>query len=113
MIDDLALGYVKHNLALLALPVVLGAIALASRPFRWPPFPALARGANSGVNMSQALNVWIIQAVVAIGPPLGAVILPRLHQDRLGHPAVLPDAARADRDSSGAGPENRVVDPDG
>jgi hypothetical protein len=74
MIGDLALGYVKHNLALLALPVVLGAIALASRPFRWPPFPALARGANSGVNLSQALNVWIIQAVVAIGPPLGAVI---------------------------------------
>ena len=29
MIDDLALGYVLHNLALLALPVVLGAIALA------------------------------------------------------------------------------------
>ena len=74
MIGDLALGYVKHNLALLALPVVLGAIALASRPFRWPPFSALARGANSGVNLSQALNVWIIQAVVAIGPPLGAVL---------------------------------------
>jgi len=74
MIGDLALGYIKHNLALLALPVVLGAIALASRPFRWPPFPALARGANSGVDLSQALNVWIIQAVVAIGPPLGAVI---------------------------------------
>ena len=74
MIDDLALGYVKHNLALLALPVVLCAIALISRPFRWPPFPALARGANSGVHPSQALNVWIIQAVVAIGPPLGAVL---------------------------------------
>ena len=28
-IDDLALGYVLHNLALLALPVALGAIALA------------------------------------------------------------------------------------
>ena len=26
------------------------------------------------VNLSQALNVWIIQAVVAIGPPLGALI---------------------------------------
>src|SRR6476660_4812836 len=52
MIDDLALGYVKHNLALLALPVVLCAIALISRPFRWPPVPALARGANSGVNPS-------------------------------------------------------------
>jgi hypothetical protein len=62
-----------HNLALLALPVVLGAIALMWRPWRLTPFPFLARGANSGVNTSQALNVWIIQAVVAIGPPLGAV----------------------------------------
>jgi len=26
------------------------------------------------VNRSQALNVWIIQAIVAIGPPLGALI---------------------------------------
>ena len=31
------------------------------------------RGANAGVNASQALNVWIIQIVVAIGPPLGAL----------------------------------------
>src|SRR5438874_1481978 len=74
MIDDLALGYVKHNLALLAAPVLLGAIALVWRPFRLTPFPALARGANSGVNVSQARNVWIVQAVVAIGPPLGAVL---------------------------------------
>jgi hypothetical protein len=73
MIDDLALGYVGHNLALLAAPVILGAIALIWRPFRLTPFPALARGDNSGVNLSQALNVWIIQAVVAIGPPLGAL----------------------------------------
>src|SRR5206468_2832272 len=43
-IDDLALGYALHNLALLALPVVLGAIALLWRPFRLTPFPALARG---------------------------------------------------------------------
>jgi hypothetical protein len=73
-IEDLALGYVLHNLALLALPVVLGAIALGWRPFRLTPFPALARGANASVNTSQALNIWIIQAVVAIGPPLGALI---------------------------------------
>src|SRR6266545_2765566 len=53
---------------------MLGAIALVWRPFRLRPFPALARGTNSGVNMSQARNVWIIQAVVAIGPPLGAVL---------------------------------------
>src|SRR6185295_7921849 len=63
-----------HNLALLAAPVLLGAFVLFWRPFRWTLFPALARGANSGVNLSQALNVWIIQAVVAIGPPLGAML---------------------------------------
>ena len=74
MIDDLALGYVKHNLALLALPVALAAIALVWQPIRWKPFPLWSRGDNSGVNISQALNVWIIQAVVAFGPPLGAVI---------------------------------------
>ena len=32
-----------------------------------------SRGPNPGVNWSQALNVWIIQAVVAIGPVLGAL----------------------------------------
>ena len=32
-----------------------------------------SRGANPGVNASQALNIWIIQIVVAIGPPLGAL----------------------------------------
>jgi hypothetical protein len=32
-----------------------------------------ARGENSGVNLPQALNVWIIQIVVALGPPLGAL----------------------------------------
>jgi hypothetical protein len=74
MIDDLALGYVGHNLALLALPVVLAAVALAW-PSRWrQPFALWSRGPNPGVRPAQALNVWIIQAVVAIGPPLGAVL---------------------------------------
>src|SRR5882724_9553003 len=45
-IDDLALGYVLHNLAMLALPVVLAAIALAWRPLRWKPFPFWSRGEN-------------------------------------------------------------------
>src|SRR5437588_5324324 len=70
----MALGYVGRNLALLALPVVLGGIALAW-PSRWrKPFAFWSRGENSSVNAAQALNVWIIQAVVAIGPPLGAVL---------------------------------------
>ena len=43
--------------------------------WRHPLTPARVwvRGANHGVNGSQALNVWIIQIVVAIGPPLGAL----------------------------------------
>jgi len=75
MIDDLALGYVGHNLALLALPVVLAGVAL-TWPSRWrkPSFAFWSRGANASVDNAQALNVWLIQAVVAIGPPLGAVL---------------------------------------
>ena len=74
---QLVLGYIGHNAALLALPVALASVALA-----WPTLirqpSALfsrtwSRGANPGVNGSQALNVWIIQAVVAIGPVLGAL----------------------------------------
>src|SRR6202045_1836809 len=68
---QLVLGYVDHNLALLLVPVVLAAIALA-----WPPrwlAHAWSAGANTGVNLSQAINVWIIQAIVAIGPPLGGL----------------------------------------
>jgi len=71
MIHDLVLGYVGHNLALLALPIVLAVLALA-----WPPrwlAHAWARGPNSGVNLSQAKNVWWIQAIVAVGPPLGGL----------------------------------------
>ena len=104
MIDDLALGYVLHNLALLAAPALLGAIALVWRPFRLTPFPAFVRGANSGVNMSQALNVWIIQAVVAIGPPLGALLFHVYIKTDWGIPLffLMPLALIAI--SSGAGP---------
>jgi 4-amino-4-deoxy-L-arabinose transferase-like glycosyltransferase len=80
---QLVLGYVGHNLALLAAPVALAAVALAWTP-RWRATPARqpsapftrawSRGANAGVNASQALNIWIIQIVVAIGPPLGGLI---------------------------------------
>src|SRR5437016_11411759 len=68
----LVLGYIGHNLALLAVPVVLAALALA-----WPPrwFSRVwSGGENPGVNRSQALNIWIIQAIVAIGPPLGGLV---------------------------------------
>src|SRR6202453_5311216 len=79
---QLVLGYVAHNLALLALPVALA--ALACLPRRWwtslvrRPSALFARswsrGTNPAVNIPQALNIWIIQVVVAIGPPLGALI---------------------------------------
>jgi 4-amino-4-deoxy-L-arabinose transferase-like glycosyltransferase len=81
-IDQLVLGYAVHNFALLALPVALAALAMALVP-PWftlllhAPFRivtrAWARGDNPGVNLSQALNVWIVQIIVAIGPPLGAL----------------------------------------
>jgi 4-amino-4-deoxy-L-arabinose transferase-like glycosyltransferase len=74
----LVLGYIGHNLGLLAVPVALAALALCW-PGRWRmPFAFVSRawssGANGGVNLTQALNIWVIQAVVAIGPPLGALI---------------------------------------
>jgi len=80
---QLVLGYIGHNLALLAAPVALAVMALAWRPRWWAtsvrhPLALLTRpwyrGANSSVNVSQALNTWIIQIVVAIGPPLGGLI---------------------------------------
>jgi hypothetical protein len=79
---ELVLGYIGHNLALLAAPVALAAAALAWRPRWWALLarqPSVlftgpwSRGVNPGVNKSQALNIWIIQIVVAIGPPLGGV----------------------------------------
>jgi hypothetical protein len=80
---QLVLGYVGHNLALLAVPVALAALALAWKPRWWTALArqpsalftrAWSRGANASVNASQALNVWVIQIVVAVGPPLGGLI---------------------------------------
>jgi 4-amino-4-deoxy-L-arabinose transferase-like glycosyltransferase len=76
------LGFIGHNLALLAAPVALAAIALTWTRRWWTklarPSALFAHvwsgGPNPGVNTSQALNVWIIQSVVAIGPPLGGLI---------------------------------------
>jgi len=76
---QLVLGYIGHNLALLAVPVVLAAVALAwgslsgARPLAL--FSPLSPGvADRTVNSSQAINIWIIQIVVAVGPPLGGLI---------------------------------------
>jgi 4-amino-4-deoxy-L-arabinose transferase-like glycosyltransferase len=78
---QLVFGYIGHNLALLALPVALAALALAcaQRWWRLARQPSAlftrtwSRGGNSGVNLSQARNIWIIQAIVAVGPPLGGL----------------------------------------
>jgi 4-amino-4-deoxy-L-arabinose transferase-like glycosyltransferase len=79
---QLVLGYVGHNLALLAAPLALAALALAWVPPWWATLTrqplalvtrTWSRSANPGVNSSQALNIWIIQIVVAIGPPLGGL----------------------------------------
>jgi 4-amino-4-deoxy-L-arabinose transferase-like glycosyltransferase len=80
---QLVLGYIGHNFALLAVPAVLAVVALAWTRRWWVtllrhPLELLtrpwSRGANTGVNASQALNIWIIQIVVAVGPPLGGLI---------------------------------------
>ncbi len=71
------LGYVEHNLGLLVLPVLIAGLALVGPNLR-RPFTALAScwtpGANPGVNLPQAINVWVIQSIVAIGPPVGGLI---------------------------------------
>jgi len=73
----LVLGYIGHNLALLAACVALAALALGWGALLRRPSTLFtrtwSRGPNPGVNLSQALNVWIIQIIVAVGPPLGAV----------------------------------------
>ena len=78
---QLVFGYIGHNLALLALPVALASLALACAQ-RWRRLArqpsalftrTWSRGGNSGVNLSQARNIWIIQAIVAVGPPLGGL----------------------------------------
>jgi MFS family permease len=52
--------------------VLLGLLALLWRS----RFSAIwSRGPNRAVDLTQALNVWIIQLIVAIGPPLGGLVL--------------------------------------
>jgi 4-amino-4-deoxy-L-arabinose transferase-like glycosyltransferase len=74
---ELVLGYIGHNIALLAACVALAALALAWSALVRRPSTLFtrnwSRGPNSGVNFPQALNIWIIQIIVALGPPLGAV----------------------------------------
>src|ERR1700726_2748176 len=79
----LVLGYIGHNIALLALPLVIAAVALAWSPRGWmllqrDPRAFItqpwSRDANSDVRMHQAWNIWIVQGIVAVGPLIGALI---------------------------------------
>jgi 4-amino-4-deoxy-L-arabinose transferase-like glycosyltransferase len=80
---QLAWGYIGHNIALLLVPLLLVAAVLAWQP-RWWVLMVRDPGAfvrrpwslarNPGVRRDQALNIWLIQAIVAIGPPVGALI---------------------------------------
>ena len=73
----LVLNYIGHNLALLALPVMLALSALGGTDLVRRPSAIWTRVTSRGTNptnFSQALNVWIIQLIVAIGPPLGGLI---------------------------------------
>ena len=107
---ELALGYIGHNLALLAVPVVLAAVALAWDP-RWWALPA--RRPLAFV----ARPWWRVNR----GPVRGAgdkrmdhpdrsrdraaarcTDFRHLYQDRLGNPNVLPNAAGVDRDPDSA-----------
>lgn len=78
----LAFGYIEHNLALLLLPIALAALAVI-----FPSWRSLAllrhfsrvsrlnwsREPNPAVHLSRAIQIWIIQIVVAVGPPLGGI----------------------------------------
>jgi hypothetical protein len=78
---DLALGYIGHNRAA-GRPCGVGGRGAGVGPAMVGlagPEAARVRGptvaaAQSGVFEVQAINVWIIQIVAAIGPPLGALI---------------------------------------
>jgi len=71
---ELVIGYIGHNLGLLAAPVLLGLLALSLSSLSWRPARLLwSSRPNPELNRAQALNVWIIQIIVAIAPPLGAL----------------------------------------
>jgi 4-amino-4-deoxy-L-arabinose transferase-like glycosyltransferase len=75
---QLVLGYIGHNLGLLAVPVLLAVPALCW-PARWRnPLASVTHawspGAGGHVNLAQAKNIWLIQIIVALGPPLGALV---------------------------------------
>ena len=84
----LASVYLAHNIGLLLIPIAFAAVALAWKLQWWRSIRSRGvvgefidsvkrpwmRGPNSGVYLTQARNVWIIQVIVGIVPPLAAVV---------------------------------------
>ena len=84
----LAWIYLAHNFALLLIPVAFAAIALAWKLQWWKSIRSKGvvgefidsakrpwvRGPNSGVYLTQARHIWIIQIIVGLVPPLAAVM---------------------------------------
>lgn len=84
----LALIYFAHNIGLLLIPIAFAGIALAWKLQWWKSIRSKGvvsefidsvkrpwmRGPNSGVYLSQARNVWIIQIIVGLVPPLAALV---------------------------------------
>jgi 4-amino-4-deoxy-L-arabinose transferase-like glycosyltransferase len=84
----LASVYLAHNIGLLLIPVAFAAIGLAWKLQWWKSIrrKGLARefmdsvkrpwmrGPNPGVYLTQARNIWIIQIIVGLLPPIAAVV---------------------------------------
>ncbi len=68
---ELALTYIGHNIGLLAPALLAGLLALGWMPFRQPAAPSV----STGVNLAQARNVWVIQTIVGIVPPVAGALL--------------------------------------
>jgi 4-amino-4-deoxy-L-arabinose transferase-like glycosyltransferase len=80
---QLILSYIGHNVAMFALPLLIALAALAWSPHGWVllqrhPRALVARcwslKAEAGVRMHQAWIIWFVQAILAIGPPIGALM---------------------------------------
>jgi 4-amino-4-deoxy-L-arabinose transferase-like glycosyltransferase len=80
--------YVVHNLSLLLIPIAFAAIALSWKLQAWNAIRARGffrelvngikrpwvAGANSGVTIPAARNIWMTQIVVGIVPPIAGMI---------------------------------------
>jgi 4-amino-4-deoxy-L-arabinose transferase-like glycosyltransferase len=82
---QLVVNYIGHNIALLLPPLLAALIVLRPQPFRrlWQQsFMKSTRSAVlwvrngvAGVDLSQARNIRVIQTIVAVGPPVAALVL--------------------------------------